>query len=74
MACSPSTEDLTKQVQQSMNEKFQGTGIIIDSLTLTKKGGNEYTGVLETKEPDGDFTYRVNVVSDGESFTWQTMQ
>ncbi len=69
--CSLSTEELTKQVRASMEEKFKGSGIQIQSLMLTKKGGNEYSGILETREPNGPFTYRVEVVYDGKTFNWQ---
>ena len=72
-ACSPSTDELTEQVKQSMEEKFKTSGVSISSFILTKKGGNEYTGILETKEPNGNFTYNVEVVSDGKSFTWNVI-
>lgn len=69
-ACSPSIDDLTEQVKENMTEKFKSSGVSISSLILTKKGGNEYSGVLETREPGGQFTYNVDVVYDGKSFTW----
>ena len=69
--CSISTEDLTRNVRKNMEEKYTPKGIQIRSLLLTKKGGNEYTGVLETQEPNGQFTYNVEVVCDGKNFTWQ---
>ena len=64
-ACAQSTEDLTKDVRASMESKFASTGVTIKSLVLTKKAGNEYVGVLETQEPNGAFTYSVEVISDG---------
>ena len=67
-----STEDLAVEVQKSMEEKFDSLGINIDSLMLVKKGGNVYSGVVETTEPNGKFTYTVEVVYDGETFTWET--
>ena len=73
-ACAPSTEELTKQVRASMESKYASTGVTIKSLVLTKKGGNEYVGVLETQEPNGAFTYTVEVISDGKNITWQTKQ
>lgn len=69
-ACSPSIDDLTDQVKENMTQKLKSSGISITSLILTKKGGNEYSGVLETKEPSGNFSYNVDVVYDGKSFTW----
>ena len=73
-ACSVSTEDLAKEVQANMEQKFAGEGIRITSFMLTKKGGNEYAGVLETAEPNGEFTYSVKVIYDGSSFTWEIVQ
>ena len=73
-ACAPSTEDLTKDVRASMESKFTPKGITVKSLVLTKKGGNEYAGVLETQEPNGAFTYTVEVISDGKTMTWKVKQ
>ncbi len=69
-----STEELTKQVRANIEEKSKGTGIQVRSLMLTKKGGNEYSGILETMEPNGRFTYRIEVLYDGKSFTWELKQ
>jgi len=73
-ACRKSTSELTKTVQESMVQKFNEKGvgsIAIRSLILTEKGGNEYSGVLETSEPNGNFTYSVIVDYDGENLTWK---
>jgi len=70
-ACSVSTEDLAKDVQASMEEKFKGENITIKSFMLTHKGGNEYKGILETKEPNGEFVYSVEVIYDGKAFSWE---
>jgi hypothetical protein len=70
-ACSLSTEDLVTEVKKSMEEKFKGKGITIKSLMLTKKGGNIYSGLLETKEPNGEFTYTVEVIYDGNNMQWE---
>ena len=70
-ACSLSNEDLAKEVRAGIQEKFKGTGMEIKSFALTHKGGNEYKGILETKEPNGEFTYSVEVISDGKTFTWE---
>lgn len=69
--CSLSTEELAKEVQSSMEVKFAPEGIRIESLHLSHKGGNEYRGVLETVEPDGEFTYSVEVIFDGKTITWE---
>lgn len=70
-ACSPSTEDLAREVQTNMEEKLSGEQIEIIGFMLTHKGGNEYRGILETKEPHGEFTYSVEVIYDGRAFSWE---
>jgi hypothetical protein len=70
-ACSLSVDDLTKQVKQNMQDELKQKNISITSLVLTKKGGNEYSGILKTLEPNGNFTYTVEVIYDGKSFTWK---
>ncbi len=73
-ACSLSVDDLTKQVKQNMQDELKQKNISITSLVLTKKGGNEYSGILKTLEPNGDFTYTVEVIYDGKSFTWKVTE
>jgi len=75
-ACTLSNDDLAKQVIANMeqNELFISKSITVNSLVLVNKGGNEYSGVLETSEPNGNFTYSVVVVYDGDSFTWEIVE
>lgn len=75
-SCRLSTDQLAKEVEKSMNEteQFQKNSIKIKSLILTRKSGNDYTGVLQTSEPNGEFTYTVEVVYDGNNFTWKTIE
>ena len=73
-SCSLSTDELATEVQKSMEEKFKPEGINVASLVLTQKGGNVYSGVLDTKEPNGKFTYIVEVIYDGENMTWEVKQ
>ena len=56
------------------SKQFKENSIKINSLILTKKSGNDYTGVLETSEPNGVFTYKVAVTYDGTNMTWETKQ
>ena len=72
-SCSLSTNDLAKEVEKSMkeSEQFKANSIEIKSLILTKKSGNEYNGILETTEPNGAFTYSVEVIYDGNNMTWK---
>jgi hypothetical protein len=53
------------------SEQFKTNNIKINSLILTKKSGNDYNGVLTTSEPNGKFSYTVDVTYDGDNFTWK---
>ena len=70
------TNDLAVEIQKSMEETFEGRGVVIESLIITRvsKDSNMYKGVLNTKEPNGNFVYSVDITYDGESFTWKTSQ
>lgn len=41
--CALSTEALAAEVQNRIQEKFKSTGITIESLVVSKKGGNVYS-------------------------------
>lgn len=69
-----STEDLAEEVKANMEQNFKGENIQIESLILTKKGGNEYKGILTTKEPGGNFSYTVEVIYDGDYITWEVIR
>jgi hypothetical protein len=56
------------------SEQFKNNSIKIKSLILTKKSGNEYNGVLETSEPNGEFKYTVEVIYDGNNMTWKIVE
>ena len=68
-----STNDLATEVQKSIEQTFEGQGIKIKSfvLTRTSEDSNMYKGILESDEPNGKFTYAVDVSYDGENFTWE---
>jgi hypothetical protein len=70
------TADLTSQVITSMEETFTGQNINVDSLIITRDSSesNIYTGILETTEPGGNFTYSVKVTYDGENMTWRVIE
>ena len=70
-----STEQLTQQVLISMGETLDDS-ISIDSLIITRDSNesNTYTGILETSEPNGAFTYTVAVTYDGENMTWRVLE
>jgi len=73
-----STEELTRETVQAMEEHegFLMANIRIDSLILTRDSAesNMYTGILQTIEPNGSFTYSVRVTYDGENMTWQIIE
>ena len=73
-----SNEELASQVIVSMEESsaFTDANISVDSLILTRNSAESYTytGVLETSEPGGNFTYSVNVTYDGDYFTWEIVE
>lgn len=72
--CRKSVDELTKEVIASMEGEFKPKDIKIDSLVLTHKSDNEYTGFLETTEPNGNFKYEVEVIYDGKSFQWKVTE
>ena len=69
-----SNSELSSQIISSMEQTYAGSNIDlkIDSLIITRESSdsNVYTGVLETTEPNGNFTYTVRITYDGENFTW----
>lgn len=76
-SCSLSTDELAKEVEISMKETWASegiTGIEIESFMLTHKSGNEYSGILETKEDGETVKYSVEVIYDGENFQWEIIE
>ena len=67
-----SNSDLTSQVISGLEENYAGMDIKIESLILTRESSesNIYTGVMNTTEPNGSFSYTVKVTYDGENITW----
>ena len=73
-SCSLSTNELAKEVEISMQETWENedvSGIKIESFLLTHKGGNEYSGILETNEEGEKFKHTVQVIYDGENMQWE---
>jgi len=71
--CGLSTEELTKQVRESIEEtwKDQGAKIKIDDFTLVKKSKTEYKGILNVSAYGEKQTLTVNVTVDGKNLMWQ---
>ena len=73
-SCNLSTSELAEEVKASMEETWDNEGLIgikIESFMLTHKGGNEYSGILNTNEDGEKFTYSVDVIYDGENMQWE---
>lgn len=71
-----STEQLAEEVKKNMIEspEFKEKGITVKEFTLVHKADNEYNGMLRTKEPNGEFDYTVEVIYDGDSFSWKVLE
>lgn len=54
--------------------RSEDVNIRIKDLTLVHEMDNVYSGILETQEPDGEYSYNVKVVYDGETFTWEILE
>ena len=72
-SCSIGVNQLTNEVEEDIQQTYneENLGIIVNSLILTHEEGNYYIGILETSEPEGEFSYNVDVVYDGNSFVWE---
>lgn len=83
-SCGKSTEQLTKEVRQSMEAEYlknEDYTIKIKEFTLIKKNKTEYSGLLETEESlksDPSETvshkYNVEVLYDGNTFKWEVKE
>ncbi|MEK0423342.1 MAG: hypothetical protein RLZ95_1252 [Bacteroidota bacterium] len=83
-SCGLSKEELTKEVQKSMEAEWKKNPDIIikvRSFSLIKKSDSEYSGLLETDESDKETPtvkvegkYNVEVVTDGKEFKWEIKQ
>ena len=76
-ACSLSTNELAEEVKISMQETWKNEGVIgikIESFLLTHKGGNEYSGILETNKEGEKSKYTVHVIYDGENMQWEIIE
>ena len=69
------TDELAEKVKSSMasSSEFESSGISVKSLIITRSDSesNIYKGILKTSEPNGEFTYSVDVTYDGNNMTWE---
>ena len=70
-----STEELAKEVKQSMIEKYADSDFDIEvvDFSLVHKGGNEYKGFLELKVDGNEYMRTVEVIYDGDSYSWEVL-
>ncbi len=72
-----SKNELESRVKSDINVEFSKRAVeanksyTINSFVLVHKGGNEYNGILQTTEDGEEFTYEVNVTTDGDSYLWK---
>ena len=59
-ACSPSIEEVQKQVRADLEKTYKSTDLKVASLAL-KKVDDDYEGSLQTNEKGGSFSYTVKV-------------
>jgi len=73
VGCGLSTEQLTKEVREAIEEtwKDQDIHVQIDDFTLVKKSKTEYKGILNVSAYGEKQTLTVNVTVDGKNFMWE---
>jgi acetylglutamate kinase len=75
-----SKNELESRVKSDINLEFSkrateaNKSYTINSFVLVHKGGNEYNGILQTTEDGEEFTYEVNVTTDGDSYLWKIVE
>ena len=75
-----SKNELASRVESDINLEFSKRATeanklyTINSFVLVHKGGNEYNGILQTTEEGEEFTYEVNVTTDGDSYLWKIIE
>lgn len=71
-----SNDQLQNEVLKDIKSKIEGQGQdrLVKSFVLKQISRNNYVGVLKTTEKGKQFTYKVNVISDGKTFVWKKNQ
>jgi len=73
LSCRISTEELARQVQEAMVERWVGEGRdirVVNGLVLVSRGGNDHTGLITLSYWGESFDLEVEVVFDGRNFIW----
>jgi len=72
-SCRLSTEELARQVQEAMVERWASEGRdirVINGLILVNRGGNDYTGLITLSYWGESIGLEVEVIFDGRNFIW----
>jgi hypothetical protein len=78
IGCGPSTEDLSKQVTESMQHKldsdpmFSDMHLAVRSISLIHASGNVYQGIASVSSASTTHEVSVKVTADGTNMFWQT--
>jgi len=71
-ACGPSIESLEEDVKKAISADADlKPGVFVKSVSLVKKGGNEYTGIIELTDGSETVTADLEVTVDGSRFIWK---
>jgi hypothetical protein len=76
--CGVSMENLTKEVQTSIEETWAKepdfASARIKSFTLAHKGGNQYRGLLEAERDGEVIKLSLEVTYDGKTLMWEVVE
>ena len=68
-----STEEIAKEAQKLIENDWKNKGInatVLEDMLLTKKGGNEYSGMMKIMYEGKTIQYTGTVICDGKSIQW----
>lgn len=77
---SVSKDELVSKVRNDLNVELQkrassnGINLSIISFDLIHKEGKEYSGILKTTEGGVEYSYQVDVTTDGDSYIWKIVE
>jgi hypothetical protein len=77
MACGPSSDDVSKQVLASMQEKFDTDAnlkqfhLTAKSAQFVKQEGNQFKGIVKVQSKDGIHDISVTATADGKNVVWE---
>ena len=76
-ACGPSSDDVSKQVLASMQEKFDTDAnlkqfhLVAKSAQFVKQEGNQFKGIVKVQSKDGVHDISVTATTDGKNVIWE---